>query len=131
MSVPNARVRLKIASATAAGAATTSVPFRPAAGEIWEVLWIIGYHDDGIAWMYWAWTDDVVTASEMTRKQSAASYDYLALGGNAINPASAPLNAPLWITYTSFPTFQWVASAGGKIGTVKALVRVYAGMDEP
>ena len=128
--IPNARLRLKTTTAASAGAANTDVPFRPQAGEIWEVVWIIGYNDDGIAWAYWLWTDDVVTASEMTRKQSAASYDYLPLGINAMNGGPG-LVAPLWVTYTSFPTYRWTASAGAKTGTVKALVRVYSGQDEP
>ncbi len=130
MSVPNARVRLKVVTAASAGAANTDVAFRPEAGEIWEVIWLMGYNDDGVAWAYWLWTDDVVTASEMTRKQSAASYDYLNIGNNTMNQGPG-LIGPLWVTYTSYPTYRWTASAGAKNGTVKGLIRVYRGMDEP
>jgi hypothetical protein len=91
---------------------------------------MIGYHDDGAAWMYWLWTDDVVTLSEVSRKQATASYDYLHFGGSAINPASNPMCAPMWVTHTGYPTFQWVATAAAKHGTVKAMVREYLAMDE-
>ena len=120
-----------VKSATSAGAANTDVPFRPEAGELWEVIWIVGYNDDGVAWAYWLWTDDVVTASEFSRRQSAASYDQLPLGANVMQTGVQPLAGPLWVTYKSYPTYRWVASAGAKVGTVKALVRRYLGMEEP
>ncbi len=132
MSLPNARIELIIKTAASSGAANTDVAFRPEAGEIWEVLMIFGYNDDGTPWHYWLWTDITVTLSEITRKQASASYDYLYLGNNNNNPAGVPFMAgPLTVTYKSFPTYRWVATQAAKNGTVKALVRRYFGMDEP
>jgi hypothetical protein len=66
---------VKSVSATSAGAGNTDCSLQPAAGEIWVVLWALGFHDDDAAGRncQWRQTDGVTDCGVHTTAADAAN----------------------------------------------------------
>jgi len=123
------KVRVISATFTAVGAGASQVDLRPADGKQWEILYAVAYHADAAAvvcdWVF----SDVDSGGAVG----------LAGGGISINPSVIhPLGAivsggptqclgPIKSTRGRYPSFVFVASAAGKVGTIRAIVLEYAG----
>lgn len=111
-----------------AGAGNTDVTLQPDEGKLWEILYCHAVQDDGAVSQSWFFIDPggTITLESIT---GAANVRWRLLVMD--DAANSPLQqmGPLIATYTSYYKFRFVASAGGKNGTIYALVKEYSGVE--
>lgn len=120
-------LNLTVASA---GAGATNLNLRPAAGRIWELLFAMGYNDDGAVVHAWLMTDPDTAAGIISSLTASAAFDPLFLG---LSTATSLVAQPVWfgppiLTYDRYLTYQFVASAGSKNGVIRAIVKEFRGV---
>lgn len=124
---------VKVVTATAAsgGAGYVYVPVRPPEGCVWEIDALVGFQDDGAVTEGWYVTDtkESITRQNMVTCTGAAStyLPFYALD-DAVNSAQY-LVRPFVVTYQTYVEFGFNASAGGKNGYIRAVVREYRGVE--
>lgn len=112
-----------------AGAGLTAVVCRPAIGQVWRVYMAVAYHLVGAnAVSNWAW-NDVTGALTFVPDVSLGTNSSLHLGQHATGGPLALL-APIWVSYVSYPSFLFTASAGAQSGYARLLVEEFMGIAE-
>lgn len=120
--------RYIVVTTASAGAGNTDTDLRPTDGCVWEVLWCVGLQDDGAVAHYFLWSDPDAADQELCGQTAGVAYDPLYLGMLRASSIFPPwMGAPV-LSYDRFLTYRFVASAGGKNGIVRALVKEYRGI---
>jgi hypothetical protein len=126
------KVRVIATTFTSVGAGASTVPLRPDDGKEWEILYAIAYHGDAAGVLCdWVFTDPGSGGSV------GLSGGGISINPNVVHPLGAivaggptQLLAPLKATRARYLGFVFTASAAGKVGTVRALVLEYAGLQD-
>ena len=128
MNVTEGVTRFVSGTTASTGAANTYVDVRPSAGCAWEVLSLWGWQDDGAVNQSWNWTDIDVTNQILTTITGAANTHWWFITKDDTPDAVQLCVAPPILTYDRYLRFCWSASAAGKNGYFRALVREYRGI---
>ena len=115
-------------SVTSVGAGATDLDLRPSAGMLWEVLFAVGTQNDGGVPCGWYMTDPDAVDYTVSEGTATGPWTVWYLGGHAENAAMGALMAPVVLTFNRYLTFRFTASAGGKTGYVRALVKEFRGV---
>lgn len=121
---------VKLLSATSAGAGTTRCDIKPSEGEVWDILWAVGYHDDDHAARTCVWhlddgTTELVfyTEANLAVNTERGLYDP-AYGGKNLSQA-----AILRVNAVHHVSFGCVDVTAGHTVKIKALVNVWRGVE--
>lgn len=131
MNTCRGRIKVKVVQTTSAGAGATVVNLRPAEqGTIWRVIWCTGEQADGAVSQGWYWTDPETPAGASLVSITGAAntpWPFCALDDVAGTSLPTHLDGGLFVTYDRYISFVFTASAGAKVGTIKALVEEQMG----
>jgi hypothetical protein len=95
---------------------------------VWEVLWAVGFQDDGAVTHSWLWTDPDVADQDVCSMGAAGALHPLFLGAQTEKGNPFTFMGPPVLTYNRYLTYRFVASAAAKNGCVRAIVKELRGV---
>jgi len=128
--ISRGKVRALLIQETSGAAGSTGVHLRPGSGVVYRVLYAIASHADvGARSCAWYLTDPEGAGIALTASISLDPAAVLPI--TAIAAAGSPLAlGELKATSARYYSFVFDASAGAKVGTIRAIVEEYPGSNE-
>ena len=115
-------------SETSAGAGNCDTDIRPPQNCYWEVLYLYGTQNDGAVACGWLITDKDNTKATVIGITGASGVPWYFAAYDDTADADDHMYGPPVLSYETYLTFRFAASAASKVSTVRALVKEFRGV---